>query len=157
MLATPAYAQAAGGAAGALTSFVPLILIFAIMYFLLIRPQQKKVKQHQAMVASLRRGDQVVTAGGLVGKVTRVKEGDNEIEVEIAPEVKVRVVRGTVSQVPLQDRAGGLTSPCCASISGSGSSSGGWSRSAWRWRCPTSSMGAWSRPTTRAPRSRRQA
>ena len=60
--------------------FIPLILIFAIMYFLLIRPQQKKVKQHQNMVASLRRGDQVVTQGGLMGKVTKVKE-ENEIEV----------------------------------------------------------------------------
>ena len=62
--------------------FIPLILIFAIMYFLLIRPQQKKVKEHQNMVASLRRGDQVVTQGGLIGKVTKVKE-DNEIEVEV--------------------------------------------------------------------------
>ena len=63
--------------------FIPLILIFAIMYFLLIRPQQKKVKEHQNMVASLRRGDQVVTQGGLIGKVTKVKE-DNEIEVEVS-------------------------------------------------------------------------
>ena len=68
--------------------FIPLILIFAIMYFLLIRPQQKKVKEHQNMVASLRRGDQVVTQGGLIGKVTKVKE-ENEIEVEVADGVKV--------------------------------------------------------------------
>ena len=99
MLVTPAYAQAAGGAASAFTSFVPLILIFAIMYFLLIRPQQKKVKQHQAMVAALRRGDRVVTQGGLVGKVTRVKDDDAEIEVELAPNVKVQVIRSTVAQV----------------------------------------------------------
>ncbi len=101
MFATPAFAQAAGGgAAGAFGSFIPLILIFAIMYFLLIRPQQKKVKQHQAMVAALRRGDQVVTQGGLIGKVTKVKEDDaNEIEVELAEGVKVRVVRNTVAQV----------------------------------------------------------
>ena len=72
--------------------FIPLILIFAIMYFLLIRPQQKKVKEHQNMVASLRRGDQVVTQGGLIGKVTKVKE-DNEIEVEVSDGVKVRVVQ----------------------------------------------------------------
>ncbi len=99
MLATPAYAQAAGGA-GAFGSFIPLILIFAIMYFLLIRPQQKKVKDHQAMVAALRRGDQVVTQGGLIGKVTKVKDDDaNEIEVELAEGVKVRVVRNTVAQV----------------------------------------------------------
>ena len=62
--------------------FIPLILIFAIMYFLLIRPQQKKVKEHQNMVAALRRGDQIVTQGGLIGKVTKVKE-ENEIEVEV--------------------------------------------------------------------------
>jgi len=78
--------------------FIPLILIFAIMYFLLIRPQQKKVKQHQNMVAALRRGDQVVTQGGLIGKVTKVKE-DNEIEVEVATGVKVRVVQNTIAQV----------------------------------------------------------
>ncbi|MDU8945083.1 preprotein translocase subunit YajC [Ovoidimarina sediminis] len=100
MFATPAYAQAAGGGAAAFGSFIPLILIFAIMYFFLIRPQQKKVKEHQAMVAALRRGDQVVTQGGLIGKVTRVKEeADNEVEVEIADGVKVRVVRSTISQV----------------------------------------------------------
>jgi preprotein translocase subunit YajC len=78
--------------------FIPLILIFAIMYFLLIRPQQKKVKQHQNMVASLRRGDQVVTQGGLMGKVTKVKD-ENEIEVEVADGVKVRVVQNTIAQV----------------------------------------------------------
>ena len=100
MFVTPAYAQAAGGAGSAFASFIPLILIFAIMYFLLIRPQQKKLKDHQAMVAALRRGDQVVTQGGLVGKVTKVKEdGSNEIEVEIADNVRVRVIKTTVAQV----------------------------------------------------------
>jgi preprotein translocase subunit YajC len=98
MLVTPAYAQAAGGAGGAFASFIPLILIFAIMYFLLIRPQQKKVKDHQKMVEALRRGDQVVTQGGLIGKVTKVKE-DNEVEVELAEGVKVRVVKATIAQV----------------------------------------------------------
>ncbi len=78
--------------------FIPLILIFGIMYFLLIRPQQKKLKDHQAMVAALRRGDQVVTAGGLIGKVSKVKE-DGEVEVELAEGVKVRVVRSTIAQV----------------------------------------------------------
>ncbi len=82
----------------ALAQFVPLILIFAIMYFLLIRPQQKKMKQHQNMVEALRRGDQVVTQGGIVGKVTKVKEG-NEIEVELAEGVKVRVIKSTIAQV----------------------------------------------------------
>ena len=83
---------------GAIAQFLPLILIFAIMYFLLIRPQQKKAKQHQAMVAALRRGDQVVTQGGIIGKVSKVKE-DGDIEVEIAEGVKVRVVKATIAQV----------------------------------------------------------
>jgi preprotein translocase subunit YajC len=82
-----------------LASLIPLILIFFIMYFLLIRPQQKKLKEHQAMVAALRRGDQVVTAGGLIGKVTKVKDGENEIEVELAAGVNVRVIRSTISSV----------------------------------------------------------
>ena len=101
MFVTPAYAQdAAGGAAGgALFQFLPLILIFAIMYFLLIRPQQKKLKQHQQMVAALRRGDQVVTQGGIIGKVSKVTEGQNEIELEIAQNVKVRVIRSTIATV----------------------------------------------------------
>ncbi|MFK7876475.1 MAG: preprotein translocase subunit YajC [Paracoccaceae bacterium] len=82
----------------AIGQFIPLILIFAIMYFLLIRPQQKKLKEHQAMVEALRRGDQVVTQGGLIGKVSKVKE-DNEVEVELAEGVKVRVVKSTIAQV----------------------------------------------------------
>lgn len=84
---------------GAFGSFVPLILIFAIMYFLLIRPQQKKVKEHKAMVEAVRRGDQVVTQGGVIGKVTKVKDGENEIEVEISKGVNVRIVKSTVAQV----------------------------------------------------------
>jgi preprotein translocase subunit YajC len=103
MFVSPAYAQDAGGAAGAFASFVPLILIFLIMYFLLIRPQQKKVKEHKAMVEALRRGDQIVTQGGVIGKVVKVRDagedGAGELEVEIAPEVRVRVVRATVAQV----------------------------------------------------------
>ncbi|TDK50460.1 preprotein translocase subunit YajC [Antarcticimicrobium luteum] len=83
---------------GAIGQFLPLILIFAIMYFLLIRPQQKKAKEHQTMVSALRRGDQVVTQGGLIGKVSKVKD-DNEIEVELAEGVKVRVVQSTIAQV----------------------------------------------------------
>ena len=82
----------------AIGQFIPLILIFAIMYFLLIRPQQKKVKEHQAMVQALRRGDQVVTQGGLIGKVVKVKD-DGELEVEIAEGVKVRVVQSTIATV----------------------------------------------------------
>ena len=82
----------------AFAQFVPLILIFVIMYFLLIRPQQKKVKEHQAMIAALRRGDEIVTAGGLIGKITKVKD-DGEVEVELSTGVKVRVVRPTIAQV----------------------------------------------------------
>lgn len=82
----------------ALSQFIPLILIFGIMYFLLIRPQQKKMKEHQNMVNALRRNDEIVTAGGLVGKVSKVKD-DNEVEVEIADGVKVRVMRNTIAQV----------------------------------------------------------
>ena len=80
---------------GALGQFLPLILIFGIMYMLLIRPQQKKMKEHKAMIGALRRGDQVVTQGGLIGKVSKVKEG--EVEVEIADGVKVRVVQSTIA------------------------------------------------------------
>ena len=82
----------------AIAQFVPLILIFAIMYFLLIRPQQKKMKEHQKMVQGLRRGDVVITQGGLIGKVAKVKE-NNELDVEIAEGVKVRVVQNTIAQV----------------------------------------------------------
>jgi preprotein translocase subunit YajC len=81
----------------AIGQFLPLILIFAIMYFLLIRPQQKKMKEHQNMVAGLRRGDQVVTQGGVIGKVSNV--ADDEVKLEIADGVKVRVVRSTIAQV----------------------------------------------------------
>ncbi|TJZ91587.1 preprotein translocase subunit YajC [Paracoccus gahaiensis] len=99
MFVTPAYAQAAGGAGGgaALAQFIPLILIFAIMYFLMIRPQQKRVKQHRAMVEAVKKGDQVVTQGGILGKVVSVR--DDELEVEIATGVRVRVIRSTLAQV----------------------------------------------------------
>ena len=98
MFVSPAYAQASGAGFGSFASVLPLILIFVIMYFLLIRPQQRKVKQHRAMVSALRRGDQVVTQGGLIGRISRVKD-DNEIEVEISDGVRVKVVRSTISQV----------------------------------------------------------
>ena len=81
-----------------LESFIPIILIFVIMYFLLIRPQQKKIKEHKNMVDNLRRGDQVLTQGGIIGKITRVKEGE-EIEVELAKDVKVSVIRSTIVNV----------------------------------------------------------
>ena len=99
MFVTPAYAQAAGGGMDALWAQLPFfIAIFAIFYFLLIRPQQKKLKEHQAMVAALRRGDQVITQGGLVGKVTKVRD-DGEVEVEIAQGVNVRVIQHTIQGV----------------------------------------------------------
>ncbi|CAN5797054.1 preprotein translocase subunit YajC [soil metagenome] len=99
MFATPAFAQAAGGggAAQGLIGFLPIVFIFLIMYLLLIRPQQKKLKEHRGMVEALRRGDQVVTSGGLIGKITKVSEG--EVEVELAQNVKVRVVKSTIAQV----------------------------------------------------------
>ncbi len=82
----------------ALGQFLPLILIFAIMWFLLIRPQQKKLKEHKAMVEAVRKGDQVITQGGLIGKITRVKDAD-EVEIEIASGVRVRLVKSTIAQV----------------------------------------------------------
>ena len=81
-----------------LESFIPIILIFVIMYFLLIRPQQKKIKEHKNMVDNLRRGDQVLTQGGIIGKITKVKDGE-EIEVEVAKDVKVSVIRSTIVNV----------------------------------------------------------
>lgn len=74
-------------------------LIFAIMYFFLIRPQQKRVKEHQAMLTALRRGDQIVTAGGLIGKVTKVKDEEEQVEVEIASGTVVKVMRPTIARV----------------------------------------------------------
>lgn len=78
---------------------IMILLIFAIMYFLLIRPQQKKLKEHAAMLDALRRGDQVVTQGGIIGKIVKVKEGENEVEVEITKGVNVRVVKSTIATV----------------------------------------------------------
>ncbi len=84
--------------AKSLGQFIPLILIFVIFYFLLIRPQQKRIKEHKAMVDSLNRGDDIVTSGGIVGKVVRVLE-DDKAEVEISENVTVKIVKSTVSQV----------------------------------------------------------
>ncbi|WP_295531177.1 preprotein translocase subunit YajC [uncultured Thioclava sp.] len=101
MFATPAFAQAAGASASpvaALGQFLPLILIFVIVYFLMIRPQQKKAKDHRAMVETLRRGDKVVTQGGIIGKVSKVLE-DGEVKVEIAQGVEVNVIKTTIVQV----------------------------------------------------------
>lgn len=101
MFISPAYAQAAGGGGGAdagLVSLLPLVLIFVVFWFLLIRPQQKKMKAHRAMVEALRRGDKVVTAGGLIGTVTKIIS-DTEAQVELAENVRVKVVRQTIQEI----------------------------------------------------------
>ncbi len=93
-----AYAQAAGGAQpSALTSLLPLVLIFVVFYFLLIRPQTKRAKEHKAMVAALGTGDEVVTSGGMLGRITEV--GDQFLTVEVAEGVRVKVQRHTVTSV----------------------------------------------------------
>lgn len=99
MLISPAYAQDAAGLLGPAVQFLPLILIFAVFYFLLIRPQQTRQREVKTSLAALRRGDRVVTAGGILGTVQRIKEGSNEIDVEIAPTVRVTVLRETISSV----------------------------------------------------------
>jgi preprotein translocase subunit YajC len=101
MLISTAYAQGLGDMftnQGALLQFMPLVLIFVVFYFLLIRPQQKKQKDHRAMLDTLRRGDRVVTGGGIVGTVNRVF-GADEVEVDIAQGVRVRVIRSTITSV----------------------------------------------------------
>ena len=103
MFETPAFAQAAtggsaaGGTAAIFNMVFPLVLIFVIFYFLLIRPQQRRMKQHQAMLGAVKPRDTAVTSGGLIGKVTKVD--DNEVELEIAQGVRVRVMKGMLSDV----------------------------------------------------------
>jgi len=103
LISTANAAAASGPAAGGdptmaiIGQFLPIILIVVIFYFLLIRPQQRRMKAHQAMIAGLKRGDVVVTSGGMIGKVKSV--ADDEVRVELAPNVEVRVVRGTISEV----------------------------------------------------------
>ena len=102
MFESPAFAAGAGGAApaggaGFLISIAPLIFIFIIFYFLLIRPQQRRMRQHQEMIGAVKRNDVAVTSGGLIGKVTKVDE--TEVEIEIAKDVRVRVVKSMLSDV----------------------------------------------------------
>ena len=97
MLISPAYAQSGGGFGG-MESLLPLVLIFVVFYFLLIRPQQKKSKTHREMLGNLRRGDRIVTNGGLIGKIIRIPN-EAELIIEIAEGVKVRVLRGMISEV----------------------------------------------------------
>jgi len=100
MFITPAYAQDGGSDPfGGFAGLIPILLMIVIFYFLLFRPQQQRLKAHQEMVANIKRNDIVVTSGGVIGKVTKVKDDSNEIEVEIAENTKVRVVRGSISEV----------------------------------------------------------
>jgi preprotein translocase subunit YajC len=98
MFISPAYAQGIGGGTDMFVQFVPIVLMFVIFYFLLLRPQQQKVKAHREMVSNVRRGDTVVTAGGIIGKVTKVKD-ETEVEVEIADNIRVRVIKATITDV----------------------------------------------------------
>ncbi len=98
LAATPAYAQAAGQQAGGYSFFIMLALMFAVFYFLLIRPQQKRQKEHKAMIEAVRRGDTVVTSGGMIGKITKVID-ENEVQVELAESVRVRIIKSTLADV----------------------------------------------------------
>lgn len=101
MLFSPAYAQAAGGAPAGFDfiSLMPLVLIFVVFYFLLIRPQQKKMKSHRDMIGGVKRGDKVLTGGGIIGTVVKVEDSDDVLLVEIAKDIRVRVARGTISDL----------------------------------------------------------
>lgn len=121
MFISPAHAQASPGGGGFdLISIAPLILIFVVFYFLLIRPQQKRAKDHKAMIAAVRRGDTVVTGGGIIGKVNKVKE-DQTVQVEIAEGVRINVMRDTLSAV----RSKGEPAPGQQSAGDQGGSGGG--------------------------------
>ena len=98
MLISPAYAQDISGLLGNAGQFLPLVLIFGVFYFLLIRPQQTRAKEAKAMLAAIKRGDRVVTGGGIIGLVQKVRD-NGEIEVEIAPNVRVTVLRDTIGSV----------------------------------------------------------
>ena len=98
MFATPVYAQASPLGGDAVSMLIPFVLVIVMAYFLILRPQQKRSKEHQELIKNLRRGDTVVTSGGLVGKVTKVVD-EEQIEVEIADGVRVRQVRSMVSGV----------------------------------------------------------
>ena len=98
MFISEAYAQGAGGVQDMLSGIAPVLLMLPIFYFLLIRPQQQRVKQHREMIDKVRRGDTVVTSGGIIGTVTKVKD-ETEIEVEIAKDTRIRVIKSTLSEV----------------------------------------------------------
>jgi preprotein translocase subunit YajC len=98
MFISPAYAQALGDNVNSLIQFAPFVLIFVVFYFFVIRPQQQKTKDHRAMLGALRRGDRIVTGGGIIGTVAKVV-GDDEVLVDIAEGMRVRVVRSTITTV----------------------------------------------------------
>jgi preprotein translocase subunit YajC len=97
MLITPAYAQSASGGSALFELLFPLVMVFAIIYFLILRPQQKRQREHQALISSVSRGDTVVTQGGLVGKVAKV--GDDELEVDFADNARIKVVKSMIISV----------------------------------------------------------
>jgi preprotein translocase subunit YajC len=99
MFISPAYAQGASGASDMLIQIVPLLAMFVIFYVLLIRPQQTRAKQHRALVANIKRGDTVILSSGIIGEVSKARDGDTEIEVKIAKDTVVKVLRGTISDV----------------------------------------------------------
>ena len=100
MFISPAFAQAAGAPGGFdLMALAPLVLIFVVFYFLLIRPQQKRAKEHKEMLTKIRRNDRIVTNGGLIGKVAKVIDDRDELEVDLADNVRVKVRRGMVAEV----------------------------------------------------------
>ena len=99
MLITPALAQSGGLSGGGLGGLMPIVLVMVIFYFLLIRPQQKRAKQHKEMLAAVAKGDKIITNGGIEGKVTKVVDDSETIEVEIAKDVKVNVVRTMIADV----------------------------------------------------------
>ena len=99
MFITPAFAQSAGGLAEGGFGLLPIVFVMVIFYFLLIRPQQKRAKQHKEMLSAIRRGDKIVTSGGLTGTIVKVVEDSETVEIEIAKDVKVHVVRAMIADV----------------------------------------------------------
>ncbi|HMR30417.1 MAG TPA: preprotein translocase subunit YajC [Geminicoccaceae bacterium] len=121
MLISPAYAQAAGpSGAFDFISLLPLVMIFVVFYFLLIRPQQKKMRDHRSMIDAIKKGDQVVTAGGIIGRVAKVEAGESTVMVEIAPNVQVKVARQTISDIVNKPATGNDNKPATAAPASGG-------------------------------------
>ena len=119
MFISPAYAQAAGGSDGGFATLLPLVLIFVVFYFLLIRPQQKRAKDHRNMLSAVRRGDKVVTGGGIMGTVTKVVN-DEELAVEIAEGIKIRVQRALIASVQSKSQPSSGDAPAAPANDGGG-------------------------------------